>query len=56
MRYDPLEIQQEIAAAAMFIISATEQPWEQKKFAFFWRADGKGMGSGGGGREESLDF
>ena len=58
MRYDPLEIQQEIAAAAMFIISATEQPWEQKKFAFFWaggwEGNGIGVGGGGGGRNHLI--
>ena len=56
MRYDPLEIQQEIAAAAMFIISATEQHWEQKKFAFFLAGGWEGNGIGGGGGRNHLTF
>ena len=50
MRYDPVEI----AAAAMFFISATEQPWEEiciffgGNLAGGWEGNGMGVGEGRG--------
>ena len=50
MRYDPLQI----ATAAMFFISATEQPWEEiciffgGNLAGGWEGNGMGVGEGRG--------